>query len=188
MKRIDSSEASDEGFGLFGNGVPVRTLKFDFGIGGLFGEGGGVVGTERRVAERTDERGELLVRGVEEFGSMKKMKEQRGEKWMGDSHAKVDDDNVTVGVLGAVEDVFGSVTWVKKQRERERKSSVLEVPMDDVVAVEVVDGIENRVDDKNSVVLCNLALCEDAVKELSNQWQVQKRDSILYETQSPRIT
>jgi len=38
---------------------------------------------------------------------------------MEDSHAKVDDDNVTVGVLGAVEDVFGSVTWVRKQRERE---------------------------------------------------------------------
>jgi len=49
MKRIDNSETSDEGFGLFGNGVPVQTLKFDFGIGGL-GEGGGVVGTERGVA------------------------------------------------------------------------------------------------------------------------------------------
>jgi len=50
MKRVDSSETSDEGFGLFGNGVPIRTLKFDFGIGGLLGEGGGVVGTERGVA------------------------------------------------------------------------------------------------------------------------------------------
>ena len=49
MERVDSSETSDEGFGLFGNGVPVRTLKFDFGIGGLLGEGGGV-GTERGVA------------------------------------------------------------------------------------------------------------------------------------------
>ena len=37
----------------------------------------------------------------------------------GDSHAKIDDDNVTVEVLGAVEDVFGSVMWVKRQRERE---------------------------------------------------------------------
>ena len=37
---------------------------------------------------------------------------------MGDSHAKVDDDNVTVGVFGTVEDVFGSVMWVKRQRER----------------------------------------------------------------------
>ena len=35
---------------MFGNGFPVRTLKFDFGIGGLLGEGGGVVGTERGVA------------------------------------------------------------------------------------------------------------------------------------------
>ena len=49
MERVDSSETSDEGFGLFGNGVPVRTLEFDFGIGGLLGEGG-VVGTERGVA------------------------------------------------------------------------------------------------------------------------------------------
>ena len=60
--------------------------------------------------------------------------------------------------------------------------------MDDAVAVEVVDGIKNRVDDNNSVVLGKFSLCEDAVKELSNQWQVQKRDSILYETQSPRKT
>jgi len=71
------------------------------------------------VAERAGERGELLVGRVEESGSVKKMKESRGGKWMGDSHAKVDDDNVTVGVLGAVEDIFGSVMWVKKQRERE---------------------------------------------------------------------
>jgi len=71
------------------------------------------------VARRAGERGELFVEGVEEFGSIKKMKKQRGGKWMEDSHAKVDDDNVTVGVLGAVEDVFGSVTCVKKKRERE---------------------------------------------------------------------
>jgi len=70
------------------------------------------------VAERAGERGELLVGGVE-FGFMRKMKEQRDGKWMEDSHAKVNDDDVTVGVLGAVEDVFGSMTWVKKQRERE---------------------------------------------------------------------
>jgi len=34
------------------------------------------------VAERTGERGELLVGGMEEFGSVKKMKESRGGKWM----------------------------------------------------------------------------------------------------------
>ena len=32
------------------------------------------------------------------------------------------------------------------------------------MAVEVVDGIENRVDDKNSVVLCNLALARTRSK------------------------
>jgi len=50
MERVDSSETSDEGFNLFGNGVPVRTLKFNSGIGGLLGEGGGVIGTERGIA------------------------------------------------------------------------------------------------------------------------------------------
>jgi len=70
------------------------------------------------VPERTGERGELFVGGVEEFGSVQKIKEQRGGKWMGDSHAKVDDDDVTVGVFGAVKDVFGSAMWVKRQRER----------------------------------------------------------------------
>ena len=50
MERVDSSETSDEGFGLLGNGVPVRTLKFDFGSCDLLGEGGGVVGTEKGVA------------------------------------------------------------------------------------------------------------------------------------------
>jgi len=31
----------------------------------------------------------------------------------GDAHAKVSDDNVTVGALGAVENVLGSEGWVK---------------------------------------------------------------------------
>ena len=35
------------------------------------------------------------------------------------------------------------------------------------MVVEVVDSIENRADDNNSVVLGKLALCKDAVKELS---------------------
>ena len=47
MERVDSGETSDERFGLFRNRVPVRTLKFDFGVGSLLGEGGGVVGTKR---------------------------------------------------------------------------------------------------------------------------------------------
>ena len=54
-----------------------------------------------------------------------------------------------------------------EKTQRERKSGVLEVSVDDPVAVKVVDGIENRADDNNSVVLCKLALCEDAIKELS---------------------
>jgi len=45
--------------------------------------------------------------------------------------------------------------------------SVLEVSVDDAVTVEVVDGIENRADNSNSVVLGKLALCEDSIKQLS---------------------
>jgi len=50
MEQIDSGETADERFSLFGNRVPVRTLKFNFGIGVSLGEGGGVVCTERGVA------------------------------------------------------------------------------------------------------------------------------------------
>ena len=62
--------------------------------------------------------------------------------------------------------------------QRERKSSVLEVSVDDAVAVKVVDGIENRADDNNSVVLCKLVLCKDAVKELSTSGEF-KREIVL---------
>jgi len=67
---------------------------------------------------------------------------------------------------------------VGEKTERERKSSVLEVSVDDAVAIEVVDGIENRADDNNSVVLCKLALCKDAVKELSTSGKF-KREIVL---------
>ena len=39
--------------------------------------------------------------------------------------------------------------------------------MDDVVPVEVVDSIKDGADNNNRIVLGKLALCEDAVKELS---------------------
>jgi len=54
MEQIDSGETADERFGLFGNRVPVRTLKFNFEIGGLLGEGGGVVSMKRGVAAEED--------------------------------------------------------------------------------------------------------------------------------------
>ena len=43
--------------------------------------------------------------------------EHRSGKWTGDVHAKVDDDIVAVGDLGAVGDVLGSATSVKGERE-----------------------------------------------------------------------
>jgi len=51
-KQVDSSKTSDEGFGLFRNRVPAWTLKFNFGIGSLLGEGGGIASIERRVATK----------------------------------------------------------------------------------------------------------------------------------------
>ena len=39
--------------------------------------------------------------------------------------------------------------------------------MDDAVAVKVVNCIKNRADDDDNIVLSKLALCEDAVKQLS---------------------
>jgi len=67
---------------------------------------------------------------------------------------------------------------VDEKTQRERKSGVLEVSVDDPVAVKVVDGIENRADDNNSAVLGKLALCKDAVKELSTSGKF-KREIVL---------
>ena len=83
---------------------------------------------------------------------------------------KVSDDNVTVGVLGAVEEV-GSEEWVKG----EGKKSVLEVSVDDVVLMEAVDSIENRANDSDRVVLGKLSLCEDTVKELSAGGEFERK-------------
>jgi len=44
-----------------------------------------------------------------------------------------------------------------------REESVLEISVDDVVLMEAVDGIEDRADDSDGVVLGKLALCEDTV-------------------------
>jgi len=96
-----------------------------------------------------------------EFGSVKKMKESRGEKWIEDSYAKVNNDDITVRVLRVVEDVFGSVIWVK--RHTERKSSILEVLVDNAMAVKIVNSIKNRVDDDDNIMLGKLALCKDVV-------------------------
>jgi len=46
---------------------------------------------------------------------------------------------------------------VGEKTERERKSSVLEVSVDDAVAVKVVNGIENGADDDDNIVLDRLA-------------------------------
>jgi len=43
--------------------------------------------------------------------------EHRSREQTGDVHAKVDDNNVVVRVHGVVEDILGSATLVKEERE-----------------------------------------------------------------------
>jgi len=57
---------------------------------------------------------------------------------------------------------------------------MLEVSVEDAMVVEVVDGVEDRADDRDSVVLGRLALCEDAVEEFATGGEFKRhfmRDS-----------
>jgi len=56
------------------------------------------------VARRAGERGELLVGGVEEFGFMRKMKEQRDGKWMGNGwRTHMPKSTMTMSLSGSLE-------------------------------------------------------------------------------------
>jgi len=140
MEWIDDG---DKGLGMIRNGIPVRTLKLNFGVDIMLGEGGGIVGMKRGVAaeesvdddvcaervmssclcmrmeaiipvdqtstafpipgvfddlggdiaERAGDKDELLVGRVGKFFSV-----EGGQEWEMDLHAKVDYDDVTVGV------------------------------------------------------------------------------------------
>jgi len=50
--------------------------------------------------------------------------------------------------------------------------------LDDAAVVEAVDGIKSGVGDGDGVMLDKLALCEDAVKELSASGELKKKDVI----------
>ena len=89
---------------------------------------------------------------------------------MEDSHAKVDNVTVAVGVIVVVEDVL------KEGDEREREESIL----DDDAVVEVVNGIKNVADDNDGVLLCKRGQSRRAL----HQWRVHKGVSILRETRS----
>jgi len=91
-----------------------------------------------------------------------------------DAHAKVSDDNVTVGVLGAIKNVFGSEDWVKREGYV-REKSALEVLVDDAMVVKVVNTIENGADHSDRIVLGKLFLCEDTVKELSASGEFERK-------------
>jgi len=68
---------------------------------------------EGNVAARAGERGGVLIRRMEESCSVKD--EQRwvkSGKWMGTCMP----GDVTVGVVGAIEEILRSVKWVKGER------------------------------------------------------------------------
>jgi len=66
------------------------------------------------VAERAGEGDGLLARKVEEFCFVKNEQEDQG-----DLHVKVDGGDVTADVVGVVEDVLGSIKYVKGEGKRE---------------------------------------------------------------------
>jgi len=47
MEWIEGSKTLEKEFDLAGNMVPVRTLKFNFGVSILLGKGSGIVDTKR---------------------------------------------------------------------------------------------------------------------------------------------
>ena len=50
VEHVERGEMSDKGLGMIRNGIPVQTLKVDFWVDIMLGEGSGVVGMKRGVA------------------------------------------------------------------------------------------------------------------------------------------
>jgi len=101
-----------------------------------------------KLVKRVGDRCELLVGKLEEFCSVKRReKKGGGQGWEtdGDLHVEVDDDSGR-----------GYSRICKVGEGRERKASVLEVPVDSAMVVETVDGIVDGADDGDRVVLCKL--------------------------------
>jgi len=67
-----------------------------------------------------------------------------------DLHAKANNGDVTTGSLERWR-MFSGFSSTSRE-ERERISSVLEVPVGDAAVVEVVDGIEDRADDSDDAM------------------------------------
>ena len=65
-------------------------------------------------------------------------------------HAKANNGDVTTGSLERWR-MFSGFSSTSRE-ERERISSVLEVPVGDAAVVEVVDGIEDRADDSDDAM------------------------------------
>jgi len=59
------------------------------------------------------------------------------------------------------------------EKTERRESSILEVSVDDAVAVKVVDYIKDGLYDNHRIMLGKVALCEDSIKELSASSRVR---------------
>ena len=134
----------DDAQGPHVNGLAVAALQHDLGGG---------------VAERASHGGEDLVLAVEHLGD-----------------AKVGEDQVGVVFLCQVEQVLGlEVWWVSGlvgARYRGGGPLGRRTPVDDIVLVEIVDGVEHLPESLRGVLLGELALLADAVEELPARRQL----------------
>ena len=59
------------------------------------------------ITKSAGERGELVVGRIQEFSCVKRWTNE-SQGWEMDLHAKVDDDDITIGVVGVIADVLRS--------------------------------------------------------------------------------
>ncbi len=103
----------------------------------------------RRVAERARHGGEDFVLGAEGFGD-----------------AEVGQDQVGLLCLGEVQEVLGLEVWWGLDG-RSGAGGKLLTAMDDIVLVQVVDGVEDLLERLGGILLGELAALADAVEQLA---------------------
>jgi len=109
----------------------------------------------RGISKGARHGGENLVLGVKHLGN-----------------AKVGEHERRVGVLGEVEEVLRLEIWRDQCLYVGMLRTSLLTSVDDIVVVEVVDGIEHLPNRLGSVLLCELALVANAVKQLAARCQL----------------
>lgn len=59
-------------------------------------------------------------------------------------HAKINDNDIAVWVASAVQDVLGSMLLAVGSTNVKPKTDILEIPMNYIMMVEILDGVEYR--------------------------------------------